>query len=135
MSSNSIKRVVAQSVLNTWDQYDPMMQEWAYNLDFVENWVNPNPSEYIYNDHAEHWVDSEAPTPIVTPEDDDAEPETQPITADDDLMCYENLDRSDDELEPPIRSEHIRYANTERMPELNRFRSFLEWLNNDNPRD
>nr|QKV51019.1 hypothetical protein [Crucivirus sp.] len=87
MSSNNNHRIVADNML---DPDDPISLQWDAYDENSNEFVNPTPSTYIYNQAIDYDTDVDA--------DDD-----------DDMLCYERLDDFDEDgndepLQPPTRS-------------------------------
>lgn len=91
MNSNSIRRITGQSMLLDWDNYDPMLNEWEFNLQYFAN----QPSYYL--EQQQQHVDSQAATPQLPEEEQEEEL---------DLVCYERLEDYDGDAEsdtpPPL---------------------------------
>lgn len=119
---NRITRVIAQSILLDWDQFDPIMAELEFNLDYYAMNVNQNPDlapvqsppsyvEATTQPDLDLVVDSQAPTPLLDEEQEQLTEGQEDLQLDE-LRSYEALDDEVVEvedltifsLEPPVRT-------------------------------
>lgn len=114
MTSNNITRVIAQAILLDWEDYDPILPELEFNLDYYAMHVNQNPDlapvrlppSYVEATATmPSEVDSRASTPLLDEEDEQLTDGQEELQLDD-LRCYESLETDNDEpeLSAPVRT-------------------------------